>query len=76
MVRGSVLRRADGPGEVGNQTFQVGYSLQGMESLSSAGRFQLDMTMFVLSQPFSPGDQQLPLAMSKQPLRVEVGRLR
>ena len=61
--------RLRGSWRTGDETFQVGYSSRGMEKVSSGGRFHLDMTMFVLSETFSPGDQpELDTAAAAEPV--------
>ena len=77
IVRSTVLRReatsASQPSD--EAQFSVGYALTGMEKLPRGGSFDLDMTMFILPRAYAPGDEVLPLAMSKQPLRTEVTRV-
>jgi hypothetical protein len=77
IVRSTVLRRetTEVSQPADEARFSVGYALTGMENLPHGGSFDLDMTMFILPRAYAPGDEVLPLAMSKQPLRAEITRV-
>lgn len=76
VIRGTVLRRdpVETSGAEGGR-LSVGYSLLGLERVPHAGRFPLDMMMFVLPEGYSAGIEQELLAVSQSPLRYRVYRL-
>lgn len=61
---------------VADPTYAAGYTLLNMTRLQKAGAYDLLMASAVLPEPFSPGDEDGPMAMLRAPLGVEVRRVR